>query len=233
VAPAALRHHYIAYRAFVRAKVACLRHLQGGPGAAADAASYTDLALAHLRAGAVRLVMVGGLPGTGKSTLAGALADRLGAVLLSTDRLRKELAGRDPLVPARAAYRAGIYTPAHTRACYAELAHRAGELLARGESVMLDASWHRAADRALVIEVAGRTHSDLVQLCCTLPAELAAARMAARARQPGTSDADPSIAAAMVHDADPWPAAVEISTAGPPGRALDAALAAVTQLPSA
>ncbi|MFF3411062.1 universal stress protein [Streptomyces sp. NPDC002742] len=42
---------------------------------------------------AVGLALVGGLPGSGKSTLSGALADRLGVTLLSSDRLRKELAG--------------------------------------------------------------------------------------------------------------------------------------------
>ena len=51
------------------------------------------MTLAHLRAGAVTLVLVGGLPGTGKTTLAGALADRLGFTVLSSDRIRKELAG--------------------------------------------------------------------------------------------------------------------------------------------
>jgi len=35
------------------------------------------MTLRHLRAGAVTLVLVGGLPGTGKTTLAGELADRL------------------------------------------------------------------------------------------------------------------------------------------------------------
>ncbi len=79
-APSSLRHHYIAYRAVVRAKVACLRHAQGDESAAAEAVQHTDIALQHLRAGDVRLVLVGGLPGTGKTTLAGGLADRFGAV---------------------------------------------------------------------------------------------------------------------------------------------------------
>jgi hypothetical protein len=67
-APPSLRHHYVAYRAFVRAKVACLRSAQGDEEAAADAAAHAALTVEHLRAGAVRLILVGGLPGTGKST---------------------------------------------------------------------------------------------------------------------------------------------------------------------
>ena len=75
---------------------------------------------AHLRAGAVRLALVGGLPGTGKSTIAGALADRLRACCCSSDRIRKELAGLDPAgrrsrrIPARASTRRA-YTEALCR----------------------------------------------------------------------------------------------------------------------
>jgi uncharacterized protein len=78
-APAALRHHYIAYRALVRAKVACLRSEQGDASvhdeSREQAQHYADIAARHLRTAEVRLVLVGGLPGTGKSTLSDALAD--------------------------------------------------------------------------------------------------------------------------------------------------------------
>lgn len=69
-APPALRHHYVAYRALMRAKVDCVRHGQGDPDGAGHARRHAELALAHLRAGTVRLVLVGGLPGTSKTTLA-------------------------------------------------------------------------------------------------------------------------------------------------------------------
>jgi aminoglycoside phosphotransferase family enzyme len=86
-----LSHHYIAYRAFVRAKVLCIQATQGRSAAVAEADQYAKLALRHLRLGEVRLVLVGGAPATGKSTVAGALADRLGAVLLSSDAVRQEM----------------------------------------------------------------------------------------------------------------------------------------------
>ena len=211
-APVALRHHYVAYRAFVRAKVACLRHQQGDAAAATDAAQYADLSLRHLEAGAVRLALVGGLPGTGKTTVGGALADRFGAVLLSSDRLRKELAGLSPSQPAPAAYGEGLYTAERTDALYAQLLHRAGELLVRGESVVLDASWTHARHRAAADELARRTHSDLVHLECRVPADLAAARLADRG--PTASDATAAIGRAMAAAADPWPDAVTVCTSG-------------------
>ncbi|WP_433226821.1 AAA family ATPase [Actinomadura formosensis] len=224
-APPSLRHHYVAYRAFVRAKVACLRHEQGAPEAAAEARGYADLALRHLRAGRVGLILVGGLPGTGKTTLAGALADRLGCTLLSSDRVRKELAGLAPLDSAAAAYGTGLYSPERTRRTYRELADRAATLLRQGETVILDASWTSEGTRALLAEVAEREHAPLYSLRCEAPERITIERM--RARPQGLSDADADIAAAMRADAAPWPEAVAIDTAGPPAKSLEQALTAV------
>lgn len=92
-APSSLWHHYVAYRAFVRAKVSLIQARQGTPGAETASRRLVSTTLRHLRTSAVCVTVVGGLPGSGKSTLAGALADRLGVTLLSSDRMRKELAG--------------------------------------------------------------------------------------------------------------------------------------------
>ena len=220
-APASLRHHYIAYRAFVRAKVACLRHGQGDRHAAADAADHAELTVSHLRAGAVTLVLVGGTPGTGKTTLAGRLADRLGAVLLDTDRIRKELASLSPGEPAAAPYQEGIYTPDWTERTYAELLARAEALLHRGESVILDASWTCAAHRNAAEETAARTRSTLVQLRCEAAPVVAVARL--RLRTHAISDADEHIAAAVAARADPWPQAATVRTDETPDRSLERA----------
>jgi aminoglycoside phosphotransferase family enzyme/predicted kinase len=224
-APASLRAHYVAYRAFVRVKVACLRHAQGDEAAAGEARAYADIAVRHLRRGEVRLVLVGGLPGSGKTTIAGLLADRLGAVLLSSDRLRKELANLDPTRHAAAPYRAGIYTAEHTERTYTELLRRAEELLSRGESVVLDASWSAAEERELATKVADRTHSTLVPLRCVAPQEVTSARL--RTRTGSLSDADPAIADAMSADAAPWPEAATVDTSGTPATALAEALRVV------
>jgi aminoglycoside phosphotransferase family enzyme/predicted kinase len=224
-APASLREHYVAYRAFVRVKVACLRHAQGSASAAAEARSYADIAVRHLRRGHVRLVLVGGLPGSGKTTLAGLVADELGAVLLSSDRLRKELAGLDPAEHASADYRAGIYTTEHTARTYEELTRRAEELLGRGESVVLDASWSATEARESARRVADRTSSTMTALRCAAPASVTELRL--RTRSGSLSDADPAVARAMAADADPWPDATTVDTEGDPKVALVAAIAAV------
>ncbi len=216
-APASLRHHYVAYRAFVRAKVACIQCLQGVQAAQEDlsaaagqARQLADIARRHLRAGAVTLVLVGGLPGTGKSALAGALADRLGWTVLNSDRIRKELAGVPPGHPTAAPFETGIYAEAWTNRCYGELLRRAVALLGDGESVILDASWNLAEHRAAATTAAERASVDLVQLRCTAPADLAECRMAAR--QPGPSDANAQIARQMAAAMEPWPEATVIDT---------------------
>ncbi|MEU7788861.1 AAA family ATPase [Amycolatopsis sp. NPDC049159] len=224
-APPALVHHYLAYRAFVRVKVACLRHAQGDAEAAALARDYADLAVWHLRLGRVRLILVGGEPGTGKSTIAGGLADRLGATLLQSDRLRKELAGLEPVRRAAEGYRQGLYDTGHTDATYTELVRRAGELLALGENVVLDASWTAARHRALAAEVAGRTDSPLLAVRCETPEETAARRLTTRTG--ALSDATPEIAHRMAADADPWPEAHPLPTTGSPAETLTRAFASL------
>jgi aminoglycoside phosphotransferase family enzyme/predicted kinase len=226
-APTALRHHYIAYRALVRTKVACLRSEQGEgtvqEESSQQAQRYARIAARHLHAGEVRLVLVGGLPGTGKSTLSNALAGELGMVVLSSDRVRKELHGLAPHQPAAAAYQRGLYSPAATERTYTELLTRAGRCLAHGESVVLDASWTHAMHRAAATELSRSAHAELVALHCTASPEVIARRL--RDRTGSTSDADEAIGRAVAAHADPWPQATSISTDG----SVPAAVAAACQ----
>lgn len=211
-APPSLRHHYVAYRAFVRAKVSLIQARQGTHGAEAAARRLITTTLRHLRASAVGLTLVGGLPGSGKSTLSGALADRLGVTLLSSDRLRKELAGIPAEQSAAAAYGEGLYSPEWTRKTYAALLDRASALLAQGESVVLDATWHDAGQREAAQRMAEHTHTDLVALHCQVPGDVATTRIATRA--PGASDAGPDVAAVMAATEAPWSEAVKVDTSG-------------------
>ena len=198
---------------FVRAKVACLRAGQrGDPHAWADARQLTGLTLSHLRAGAVTLVLVGGLPGTGKTVLAGELAGRLGFTVLSSDRIRKELAGVAAEQRCGAPWGTGIYTAGWTERTYCELLRRAGLLLALGESVIVDASWTSAGQRAAATSLAATAHADLVPLRCIAPADVAQRRLTAR--QGGVSDADAAVARTMAAAQEPWPEAVTIDTGG-------------------
>lgn len=167
----------------------------------------------------MRLILIGGLPAAGKSTAAGLVADRLGAVLLSSDHIRKELAGISPLSTATEDYRHGIYDHDHTERTYRELLHRAVKLLGLGESVVLDASWTDADFCELAAGVAMRTHAQLHCVQCWAPSAIRQSRITARG--PGASDADPRVAARMAADADPWPDGIRLATTGSPQTAME------------
>ncbi|HET9443216.1 MAG TPA: AAA family ATPase [Acidimicrobiales bacterium] len=231
--PESLAHHHIAYRAQVRAKVGAIRAAQDEAAPQDAARSLLAMARSHLEAATVRLVLVGGLPGTGKSTLAAGVGDALGAAVLRSDEVRKELAGvgagpGGPAPGTGAAFGEGLYRPEITGATYAALLARAEVALGLGETVVLDATWTDARRREQARAVAGRGAADLVELRCSAPAAVAAERMRRRA-EAGTdpSDATPEVAEAMAAVEDPWPSATTVDTGGDAGVALAAALAAL------
>jgi aminoglycoside phosphotransferase family enzyme/predicted kinase len=228
--PATLAEHYLGYRAHVRAMVACLRASQGvdATAAAAEARQLLEIAQAHLERGQVPMVLVGGLPGTGKSTLADGLAARLGAAVLRSDEIRKQLAGLGPSDHAPAPYREGLYRAAMTDATYDELLRRATSLLELGEPVILDASWTDQRHRELAGGAARRASSRLVELECRAPTAESERRLRARAAAGGDgSDATAAVARAMASRADPWPAAFVVDTGPAPATVLDDAAALV------
>ncbi|MDZ7732640.1 MAG: AAA family ATPase [Acidimicrobiia bacterium] len=228
VCPSSLLHHYVAYRAHVRCKVNCLRSSQMESTARDEvlraASDLLELAAAHLERARVRLVLVGGLPGTGKTTVAEGLAERSGWTVLRSDVIRKELAGLPPDAPADAAYGEGIYGPETTDRVYQELRDRARVALGLGESVILDASWSNEGERVRARELAEACVADVAELVCRVPAETAAARIRERrARGRDASDATTEVAERMAATADDWPEAAVVDTGATPDEAVDAA----------
>jgi len=212
--PRSLEDYYVAYRALVRAKVSCLlleQHRVEGARAAID---YLDQARRHLSAARVSVVLVGGLPGTGKSTVANRLGDRFGWVVLRSDEVRKELSGVSALTSARSPVGTGLYDDGHNEATYCALRDRAQSLMAMGESVVLDATWANARHRAELNELATRCDARLVELRCEVEPQVAARRM--RDRRPGTdaSDADQAVLDYLASTYEPWPSAAVVDCSG-------------------
>jgi aminoglycoside phosphotransferase family enzyme/predicted kinase len=226
--PDTLSDHYVAFRASIRSKVACLKSAQGDEASRGTAQQLLDLCDARLDEARVRLVLVGGPPGTGKSTVGSAIADETGWALLRSDEIRKDLSGLGHIQDAGARFGHGIYDAATTERTYIQMLERARSLLRLGVPAVLDASWSDASHRAAARRLAVETKTDLIELRCDLPAEAAAERIRSRRRIGGdVSDADEAVAAAMAATSDPWPEAVRISTADAPDRARDEALAVV------
>ncbi|WP_435018677.1 AAA family ATPase [Tundrisphaera sp. TA3] len=195
----ALLPFYSAYRAVVKAKVEGLKHEEGEIPAADRALALEKaracwlLALGELEAPGRRpgLVLVGGLPGTGKSTLARALADRSGFAVIRSDVVRKELAGLAGGDSARAGYGEGIYGREWGERTYAECSRRAGALLLEGERVVVDASFGREEDRRRFLDLATSLGVPAVFLLCRADPDVARERI--RGRRGDASDADWSI----------------------------------------
>lgn len=216
--PTSLAHFYIAYRALVRSKVACLR-VADDADARPLARTLLGLAAAHLAEGRVRLVLVGGPPATGKTTLARTLADITGWPVFHSDEIRKELAGLDPTSSAAAPLDGGLYASSWSERTYAALLDRARELLERGSSVILDASWSTEDRRIGAADLATRTASRLTSFRCTVEPHVADERAATRARQGlDASDATAAIAAELRSRFTLWPGAVPVDTTEPPDR---------------
>lgn len=230
-APLSLRHHYIAYRAAVRAKTDCIRGAQGAVESAAHAESHVAIAVRHLRAAAVRLALVGGLPGTGKSTVARHLGDAVDATVISSDDVRHRLRASGTVSGSGGDFGDGAYRPEAKAAVYAAMLTEAKTELSQGRSVILDASWTDAQERARAAALAADTHSDLVELQCQAPERVAASRLATRRHSDTStassySEATPAIATAMADRASPWPQATTIDTTAPLPNSLALALRA-------
>jgi aminoglycoside phosphotransferase family enzyme/predicted kinase len=208
-APPPLRDFYIGYRAVVRAKVDCMRVVQGKSEGKADAAKHLDIALQHLENGAIRLALIGGNPGTGKSTLAQALAESSGAQVISTDNVRRELLASGAISGGTGVLDAGLYAPNNVAIVYEVALRRAQVLLSEGQSVILDGTWRDPQLRAQAYRVAVETHSALVDLMCVAPTDMAVERI--KERRGGNSDATPEIADALdVHNG--WDDAYRVDT---------------------
>jgi len=211
--PPSLADHWIAYRAQVRAKVACLRASQGDATAAAQARGLLDLAERRARAAQVRLVVVGGTPGTGKSSLAAAVAERTGWTVLRSDVVRQDELPHDQQAGA---LDEGAYSSAASdRVLHAMLAAAQAQLTA-GRSVVLDATFASPAWRTAASELARATCSDLTTVRTRLPDAVADERMRLRtAAGTDASQATVELAPALRARFTAWPEATELDMQRP------------------
>ena len=184
---------YKCYRACVRAKVSSFQLDDPSiPGpdkthAARLASEYFDLAHSYAVKGKGPFLLIcSGMVGTGKSTVAQELAQRSGFALLSSDLVRKALAGIPASEHRWERFESGMYSADFTRRTYDELFRRAKELLREGRSVILDASFRKAQEREKARALADESGAQIYVLECVCSEEEVKARLEIRLLQGGS-----------------------------------------------
>jgi hypothetical protein len=184
------------YRAYVRGKVNSFRlddaQLSAGEReqVLTSAQSYFRLAHSYLPVlPEPALILVCGLTGTGKSTVALELARRWDLAYISSDITRKELAGVPPEEHQYQDFARGIYSPEFTRRTYQAMLEQAKRHLAKGRSVVMDGTFRRANDRRLATVLADEHDAGVWMVECVLPPHIARRRLDQRvAAGDGISD---------------------------------------------
>ncbi|MDP3723582.1 MAG: AAA family ATPase, partial [Candidatus Omnitrophota bacterium] len=175
---------YQCHRSLVRAKVralAWLQHPKTREGLRVRRLARRHFALARRYARAFappRLIVIGGLIGTGKSTLAKQLADALGGTWLRTDEIRLREFAR--LRAPRQGFAEGRYAPWVSAQVYDRLIGRAERLVRDGHSVVCDGMFSKAAGREELRRIARRHHAAFHFLECVAPRAVAVRRVARR-----------------------------------------------------
>ncbi len=193
--------YYHAYRALVRAKVACLALPPAGPPAGADDAArarltaeyrgYLDLASRSSTDGPAFLAITCGVSGSGKTTVAQAVVEELGAIRIRSDVERKRLFGLPPRARTGAGLDEGVYAPDAGVRTYAKLGELARAVLDAGFPVVVDAAFLAAAQRRTLRAVAELRRVPFVILDARAPEAVLRARVVERARHGyDASDAD-------------------------------------------
>jgi uncharacterized protein len=190
---------YVAYRAAVRGKVegmkACETEIPEHERTLARtvAQMHWMLGLGELEEPGRRpcLLLIGGLPGTGKSTLARKVARQAGFSVIRSDQVRKELAGTAGSNRTAAEFETGVYMLAWTDRTYQACHDKAQAILSGGGRVLVDASFREESKRRSFLEMAARHGIPGIMLVCQADPHRVQARL--DSRRDDVSDAGWSI----------------------------------------
>ncbi len=178
--------YYLVYRAMVRAKIACIRARQTAVGEAAQGRArreYGDyLALAGSLAASARpaIVLMHGLSGSGKSSIAQTMLERIGAIRVRSDVERKRLHGLEARARTHAEPYGGIYAPEETRPTYDKLEQVACHVVESGYCIVVDAAFLQRAERKRFRSLARGLGVPFLVVSCSAREETLPTRLARR-----------------------------------------------------
>jgi aminoglycoside phosphotransferase family enzyme/predicted kinase len=195
---------YLSRQAYVRAKVTSF--LLDDPGVPEDAkqeaakvaSDYYRQAWEYTKTNQGQLILMSGLSGSGKSTVARHLARRLGAIHLRSDAVRKHLAG----IPLEQKGGNELYTSEMSQKTYNRLLELGLMLANRGFSVILDAKYDRIALRQDAIAQANTHKLPIKIIQCTAPEDVLRDRISSRIGD--VSDATVELVTQQLAAAEPF-----------------------------
>ncbi len=169
---------YKAYRAMVRAKIALFT--MGNPsltdaeraGLMQKYRDYAQLAEDYSAIPNCFLLATTGLSASGKTCVSAAMAGELDLIRLRSDVERKRLHGLGPLDDSKSGIGTDLYSLEATEQTYQRLANLAGDLLASGLSVIIDAACLKESERTLFAEVAENRGAPFALLHCEAPEQM-------------------------------------------------------------
>ncbi|WP_235557259.1 bifunctional aminoglycoside phosphotransferase/ATP-binding protein [Methyloglobulus morosus] len=155
----ALLRYYLTYRALVRAKVTLLRKAQNSETSAceqilSDYTDFADLAERFTKTSPVMLIITHGFSGSGKSTYASQLAEKIGAIQIRSDIERKRLFGYSAHEATHSDIESGVYTQEAGQRTYRHLVGLAKTVVDAGFSVIIDAAFLKVEQRELFRKLA-------------------------------------------------------------------------------
>ncbi|MGC8796563.1 AAA family ATPase [Thermodesulfovibrio sp.] len=187
-----LLNFYKCYRAYVRGKIGCFTSEDTAlseerkKDALQEAQKYFDLAYLYAE-GKPKVFVVFGLSGTGKSTLARALAKKTLAKWIPSDIVRKSLVGIAPTEHHYEPFEKGIYSKEFTEKTYMKMIEIARENLLLGRDVILDATFReRVLRQALMREL---NFAEIYFIWCTAEDSVVKERFMKRKEAEDISDA--------------------------------------------
>lgn len=180
-----LMRFYAVYRALVRAKVDGLQ--RDGTSAVPLRQELQDrkqkrlrVALAMIASPKPALLLMHGLPGSGKTWLSGQLIGRLPAVRIRSDIERKRLFGLAAGEHSHSGLDSGLYGQAATEQTYAHVLDGARAALEGGFTVIVDAAFHDTQQRRQFRQLACDLACPFVILHCDAAEDVLTERVAAR-----------------------------------------------------
>jgi aminoglycoside phosphotransferase family enzyme/predicted kinase len=186
---------YACYRAYVRGKIACFT---SSDPALDDMARRAQRNLARRYFGLAyrytggrqrpSLIVVYGLMGSGKTSIARYLRDTLGWHMLSTDAVRKQISGVGENTRMWLPYNEGLYSPEMNRTTYDEVCSRAENLLHAGFNVVVDGAFKHQSEREPVFDLAERTGARLAFIEATCSVDEQRRRLSKRQQHDTRSD---------------------------------------------